>query len=397
MSVYRPKDKAGKLRAPFYLYDFSIGGRRFYGSTGATTRQAAERVEAAKRLEAQKVLNDTTIAGGFGRFWSEVGQYDGDARNTFQRMERLQDGIEAILRAARKLDALGSITENELALYVSQRRLDLTPRGKPLAPATVNREIQLLRRIMRRAVLVWKHTLTLPDWKTVLLAESEEHVVNIARGLEQKIIDSMRPDYRPAMRFLVMSGLRAGTVLKPAKGKGRGPLRPEHVDFDAGMIAIRSKSRRPGGKVLRIPITRAMKILLANELGRHPDAVFTYEAARTEDGRVRGKRYPIAYGTFYHEFKIAAKQAGRPDLRPHDLRHTAATRTLMETGNMRLAQQQLGHTRISTTERYTHPLVEDLRAALEAVHFPEPITDQSSVTPANHLKARRKLNRAKRS
>jgi integrase len=312
-------------------------------------------------------------------------------------MEKLQDGLDEILRASNKFDALGSITENELAQYVAQRRLDKTPQGKIIAPATVNREIQLLRRIMRRAVVVWKHTLALPDWKTVLLSEPEEHVVNIGRDLEQKIIERMRPDFRPAMRFLVMSGLRAGSVLLPRDGQGRGPLRPEHVDFDTGMIIVSSKSKRPGGKVMRIPITRAMKILLANELGNHADAVFTYEAARTEDGRIRGQRYPIAYGTFYHEFKIAAKEAGRSDLRPHDLRHTAATRTLMETGNMRLAQQQLGHTRLSTTERYTHPLVEDLRAALEAVHISEPATEQNSETAANHLIARRKSRRANRS
>lgn len=397
MSVYRPKDKAGKFRAPFYLYDFTVGGRRFHGSTGATTRQEAERVEDAKRLQAKRTLNDTTIAGAFGRFWAEVGQHEGAATTTFQRMERLQDGLQEILREGNLFDAMGSISENELARYVARRRLDLTPQGKAIAPATVNREIQVLRRIMRRAVIVWKHAITLPDWKTVLLDEPEEHVVNIGRELEQKIIERMRPDFRPAMRFLVMSGLRAGSVLTSPKGKGRGPLRPEQVDFDTGMIVVSAKSKRPGGRVVRIPITRAMKILLANELGHHPEAVFTYEAARTEDGRIRGQRYPIAYGTFYHEFKIAAKEAGRPDLRPHDLRHTAATRTLMETGNMRLAQQQLGHTRLSTTERYTHPLVEDLRAALEAVHISEPVTEQKSENSSNHLKSRRKSRRLNRS
>lgn len=395
MSVYRPKDKAGKARTPVYLYDFEIGGRRFYGSTGATTRPEALRVEEAKRAEAKRALNDTSISGAFGRFWLEVGQHEGASATTFARMERLQDGLNEILRSARKLDGLGSITENELARYVADRRLDLTPKGTPVAPATVNREIQLLRRIMRRAVIVWKHTITLPDWKTALLPEPEEHVVNIGRELEERIIERMRPDFRPAMRFLIMSGLRAGTVLMSPGG--RGPLRPDQVDFETGMITVKTKSKRPGGRVVRIPITRAMKILLANELGWSDEAVFTYQAARTEDGRVRGRRYPIHYGTFYTEFKTAAAEAGRPDLRPHDLRHTAATRTLMETGNMRLAQQHLGHTRLSTTERYTHPLVDDLLAALETVHGPEKNPEQNSENTANHLKSRRKLKRAQRS
>jgi site-specific recombinase XerD len=46
---------------------------------------------------------------------------------------------------------------------------------------------------------------------------------------------------------------------------------------------------------------------------------------------------------------------------PHTLRHGFATEVLNATGNVRIVQQLLGHQRLGSTQRYTHPS----RAALE--------------------------------
>ena len=71
----------------------------------------------------------------------------------------------------------------------------------------------------------------------------------------------------------------------------------------------------------------------------------------------------------------AEKAAGLrgSDLRLHDLRHTAATRTLRATGNLAMAQRQLGHARIETTSRYAHVLDDDLRAGLNAANPVGPV------------------------
>ena len=53
-------------------------------------------------------------------------------------------------------------------------------------------------------------------------------------------------------------------------------------------------------------------------------------------------------------FKVAAEAAGRPDLRPYDLRHSMGTAIYLETGDIRAAQAILRHRQISTTLRYTH-------------------------------------------
>lgn len=380
MSVYRPRKKNCAYASPFFQFDFESGGRRFHGTTRAKSRRAALEVERRERLAAAAAGDETTIRGAFARFWLEIGAHDSDCDTTFYRLERLQDGLTAILAEAGRGDLLAAVSENELAQYVTRRRLAKSRHGRPLAPSTINRELQLLRRVMRRAAITWKLSLALPDWKTVLLAEPEEHVVDIPLGLEAEILTELRADYRPALRFLVMSGLRRGSVLK---GGAHGPLTAAEVDLAAGILTVKVKSKKPGGKTLRLPITQAMRVLLANEIGKHPAAVFTYVASATRDGRRHGHRYPIVATSFYSEFKRAAAKCGHPELRVHDLRHTAGNRTLAATGNLRLTQKLLGHSRVSTTQLYTHPDLEALREALESVHrarSPE-ISPEATDTP----------------
>ena len=53
-------------------------------------------------------------------------------------------------------------------------------------------------------------------------------------------------------------------------------------------------------------------------------------------------------------------------LHPHTLRHTFATR-LMQTTNIRIVQQLLGHKCISSTQIYTHPNMDDLTKAIHSI------------------------------
>lgn len=60
-------------------------------------------------------------------------------------------------------------------------------------------------------------------------------------------------------------------------------------------------------------------------------------------------------------------KSGVENFRFHDTRHTAATRTL-RTGNMKIVQRMLGHEDITTTAKYAHAMIEDMRIAMEAAN-----------------------------
>lgn len=388
MSVYKPKG------SPFFHYDFQRAGRRFYGSTGCKTRREAEAFE---RLEIRKAATlpkagateHVAITHAWARFWDEKGQHDAKSDTTFARMEALQDGLTKALQARNRSTAISEIDADVIASYVATRRGTKGRNGRLLSNASVNRELQILRRILRRAQRVWKMRVHLPAWDELMLPEADERVIDISRDIEADIIARMRPDFRAAARWLILSGLRAGNAL---------PFDPANVDFAMGLVTVMQKSRKPGGRMHVLPITAAMATLLGNEIGHLPDAVFTYVARRTREGRVRGRRYPITPETFYNEFKAAAVAAGLPDLRPHDLRHVAGTRTLRASGgNLRAAQRHLGHSRISTTTKYAHYMLDELREAMAAAHSPEENPEMREANGDNNLKQQAKDGSASRS
>ena len=66
-----------------------------------------------------------------------------------------------------------------------------------------------------------------------------------------------------------------------------------------------------------------------------------------------GQHYAIH--TFYKEFKKLAAQIGRPDARPHDLRHTCATAAIAAGSDIKSVQDLMGHaTAAFTLDRYAH-------------------------------------------
>jgi integrase/recombinase XerC len=81
----------------------------------------------------------------------------------------------------------------------------------------------------------------------------------------------------------------------------------------------------------------------------------------------RGRRLgPRAAQLIVRRYGIAG--VGRGDLHPHALRHTCATHLLDGGADLRAIQEMLGHSSLSTTQRYTHVSVAHLMTVYDAAH-----------------------------
>jgi integrase len=82
---------------------------------------------------------------------------------------------------------------------------------------------------------------------------------------------------------------------------------------------------------------------------------------------------PLEPRNFFRSFKIALNKAGLPDIRFHDLRHSAASLMLAQGVPLRVVMEVLGHSSISlTADTYSHvmpSLVQDATAKVAGVLF----------------------------
>ncbi len=109
-------------------------------------------------------------------------------------------------------------------------------------------------------------------------------------------------------------------------------------------------------------VRQAENQLAAGEFWNNPDnLVFTNEKGRH-----------LAIFTFYKNFKTIAASIGRPDARPHDLRHTAATVAIASGADIKSVQDMLGHSTASfTLNVYAHTsekMKEDTAARVQSYY-----------------------------
>jgi len=336
--------------AEVYQYDFWLCGHRFHGTTGCTERREAEAFVRARKAEALASIDKEpasvmTFGAASSRWWQEVGQH-------LKRNDTVMTNLARLQREIGMNTPLTRITGDMVARIVAKRR------NEGISPSTVNRSVtEPLRKIIRRAGEVWEVETAKVQWSQHILREPAERVRELSITEQEAIFARLGEDYLHPVRFALLSGCRLNEVVT---------LEWSAVDWGNRRITISGKTG-----IATIPLSAGLRAVLWPLQGRHDKAVFCY--------RANDAWLPITYSGLSSAFRRARAKAGiqssKADpvagLRFHDLRHTTATRVLRATGNLKLVQKLLRHTRIETTTRYAHVMDEEVSAAMDAASAPE--------------------------
>lgn len=307
MSLYK--------RGGVYWYEFVFKGERIRKSTETGNQNVARQIEAAeytKLAKGESGIEERAAAPtlrAFGvKFMAQIEMDCASKPATIkfyrEKLTRLQEGKLADM-------ALDRIDENAIEAYKRGRRTSISRRGTALSPASVNRELATLRRLLRMAH-EWNDILRLP--KIRLLRGEVEREFVLGRQDEVRYLDALPAVMRDLAVFLVETGLRVGEALKLEWSMVK-------LADDPGYVTVR-KEHAKSGKARVVPLTaRARKILERATKKDRVGLVF-----KKEDGSG-------LYHTWLDQQHAAVRErlGYSSDFVLHSLRHTFGTR-LGETG-----------------------------------------------------------------
>jgi integrase/recombinase XerC len=225
--------------------------------------------------------------------------------------------------------------------------------ARGLEPSSVGRKLAALRScfrfLVRRGVLERNpaRELTGPRQPRPLVSFlPHDEAAQLVEG--RAIGGPARERDRAILELLYASGLRVSELCG---------LDVDALDRAGQTVRVLGKGRKERIVPYGAPAARALQGWLARR-GERPGPLFT---------GARGGRLGVR--AVHTLVRRAARAAGLTRrVSPHTLRHTFATHLLDGGADLRMIQELLGHSRLSTTQRYTHVGAEQLMKIYDRAH-----------------------------
>lgn len=325
MSLYRRKNL-------WWVRFTTPGGRRVRRSTGTADKKAAQEFQDRLKAEFWKVQK---LGEKPKRLWEE-------AVVRWIKEKAHKATIDADKMHLRWLDQylrgkeLSSINRDLIDRLIEARR------AEDVSNATVNRFLQVLRAVLRKAEREWEWIDKAPVIR--LLPEPKRRVRWLSRDEADRLLAELPEHLSEMARFSLATGLRQRNV---------ADLAWSQVDLGrriAWIHADQAKAR----KAIAVPLNAEAMLVLRRQEGKHEEFVFVYRG--TPIRQVNTKAW-----------KGALKRVGIEDFRWHDLRHTWAS-WHMQAGTPLHVLQELGAWESTEmVRRYAHLSVEHLAPYAERI------------------------------
>ena len=294
------------------------------------------------------------------------------AKSTFaakpKTLAYYENGINRLLAferlAGERLDAISS---DRIAEYVARRQEASGKRGRSLQVASLNRELQVLRRMFHLAHEWGRIERALPNVKIIpgenhcerVLTPAEEALYFWGASTEamEQYADSAL--LRDVATILLDCGLRPEECFR---------LRAENVSN--GKLEIHFGKTENARR--RIPMTRRVKATLEMRLARANGSAWVFPAP-TKSGHIEPSSLKKQHIKALAEATRILRQETRKEdaqLGPFELytlRHTCLTRWAPHMDPWTLAYLA-GHRDLNITKRYVHPQEQTVQAAMDRAH-----------------------------
>jgi integrase len=332
-------------RSPIFWCKYYVNGRPVRESTGTDKEKEArdflKRREGAAAdgrptpVRADRVRYDE-LAADLRAHYQATGQ-----RNLNEARYRLAH-LDHFFRGRRIVD----LTKPSFTQYIIRRH------GEQASNATINRELAVLRRMLRLGYANEK-VHRLPVIERLKEADPragffEDHQYEAVRAL-------LKPDHYLATTIAFTYGWRKNEVLK---------LERSQLDLKAGTLRLEPGTKNGDGRL--VFLTAELKSLLGAHLER-------IKAVERQTGRIIPYLFPHLRGSrrlgrrrydFRKAWETACRRAGVPGMLRHDLRRTAV-RNLERAGVPRSQAMKItGHRSEGVYRRYAIVSETDIKAAV---------------------------------
>lgn len=250
---------------------------------------------------------------------------------------------------------LRSITHASIHRFKDKRLDTPLPNGNQRTIAGVQRELELLRRILNFAKSEsWILENPFEKGAPLINKADESHrerILSIAE--EARLLSACNRPSREHLRLAILAALdtagRKGELLA---------LRWRNVDFINRTITFETKTTKTL-KQRQVPLSARLEIELQSLRGKNPalsddDEIFRYQGAPIKDN-------------FKFSFGSACREAGIEGLHFHDLRHTATTRLVNLGIPAEIVMGVTGHSQHTTFRRYVNTDGNQLNRIAEAL------------------------------
>jgi len=239
------------------------------------------------------------------------------------------------------------VTPDVVHSYMERRRREVSAR-------TVNLELAVLRAMFNWAVknrmldvnpVAGVSMIREGEEKKLPRCLSEEEVRRLLEAAEGTV-------YRDIILVFLNTGMRRSEM---------GFLRWEDVDFERGVIRLRSHEER------RLK-THQERVIPMNETTREILQRWRRKTGRSKYVFATPRGKPRV-NNISREVKRIAEKAGVKGVSPHVFRHTFASELVRKGEDISRVQELLGHSTITTTQIYLHASTADLQKAVEKLRF----------------------------